>query len=192
MPSQAAARARLERARPKLALVVGPEGSGKSALLKSLGPAVRPPFERLAGDVAVIDLDGPLSPQDEARLLRWLDEHPQRRAVVGVRGALPRPALVLRGEAGDEPVYDTATLHETVKQLSAAGLARVDAVVPLEPPDRPALEALARALLEARGVTLPDEAVAHLLQIAERAGRGAHELAALIARIPRGSYQPIK
>ncbi|MCC6332943.1 MAG: hypothetical protein IT380_03025 [Myxococcales bacterium] len=190
LPSQAAARARLEKSHPKLALVVGPEGAGKSTLLRSLGTPAQPPFERLAGELLVVDLSEPLSAQDEARLLRWLDEHPQRRAVVGARGAVPRPVLMLKSESGEEPVYDTAALHESVKHLSPQGLARVDAVVPLESPDRPALEALARALLEARGVALPDEAVAQLLELAERAGRGAHELAALIARIPPGKYQP--
>jgi len=190
LPAQAAARARLERSRPKLALLVGPEGAGKSTLLRTLGPVVHPPLERLLGDVAVIDLTEPLSPADEARLLRWLDEHPQRRAVLAARSAVPRPVLVLKGEHGDEPVYDPAALGETVKHLSASGLSRVDAVVPLDAPDRAALEALAAALLEARGVALPADAVAQLVELAERAGRGAHELAALVARIPPGRYQP--
>jgi hypothetical protein len=35
---------------------------------------------------------------------------------------------------------------------------------------------------------LADEAVAKLVDLAEKAGRGAHELAALIARIPPGRY----
>jgi energy-coupling factor transporter ATP-binding protein EcfA2 len=190
LPAQVAARAKLDRARPKLALLVGPEGSGKSTLLRTLGPVVNPPLERLFGDVVVIDLTEPLSAPDEARLLRWLDEHPQRRAVLAVRGAVPKPVLVLKGEQGDEPVYDTAALGETVKHLSPAGLSRIDAVLPLDAPDRPALEALAAALLEARGVTLPPEAIAQLVELAERAGRGAHELAALVARIPPGRYQP--
>lgn len=190
LPAQAAARARLERARPKLALVVGPEGSGKSAFLRTLGTPVEPPLERLMGDVLAIDLTAPLTPADEGKLLRWLDEHPQRRAILAARGAVPRPVLVLKGEHGDEPVFDTAALGESVTHLSPAGLSRVDAVLPLEPPDRAALEALARALLEVRGVALPDEAVAQLVDLAEKAGRGAHELAALIARIPPGRYTP--
>lgn len=190
LPAQAAARARLERAQPKLALVIGPEGSGKSSLLRTLGPTVEPPLERLAGDLVVIDLTSPLSAADEARLLRWLDEHPQRRAILAARGAVPRPVLVLKGEHGDEPVFDTAALGESVTHLSPAGLARVDAVLPLEAPDRPALEALARALLEVRGVSLAEEAVAQLVELSQKAGRGAHELAALIARIPPGRYAP--
>lgn len=190
LPAQEAARARFERARPKLALVVGPEGSGKSTFLRTLGVPVEPPLERLMGDVVAIDLTAPLSQADEAKLLRWLDEHPQRRAILAARGAVPRPVLVLKGEHGDEPVFDTAALGESVTHLSPAGLARVDAVLPLEPPDRPALEALAKALLEVRGVVLVEEAVAQLVDLAEKAGRGAHELAALIARIPPGRYAP--
>lgn len=190
LPAQEAARARFERARPKLALVVGPEGSGKSTFLRTLAIPVEPPLERLMGDVVAIDLTAPLSSADEAKLLRWLDEHPQRRAILAARGAVPRPVLVLKGEHGDEPVFDTAALGESVTHLSPAGLARVDAVLPLDPPDRAALEALARALLEVRGVALHDEAVTQLVDLAEKAGRGAHELAALIARIPPGRYSP--
>jgi energy-coupling factor transporter ATP-binding protein EcfA2 len=188
LPAQAAARARLDRVKPRLALVVGPEGAGKSAFLRTLARPMEPPLERLEGDVVAIDLTAPLSAADEARLFRWLDEHPQRRAVLAARGAVPKPVLVLKGEHGDEPVFDTAALAGSVTHLSPAGLARVDAVLQLEPPDRAALESLAKALLEVRGVVLADEAVAKLVDLAEKAGRGAHELAALIARIPPGRY----
>jgi hypothetical protein len=189
LPAQAEARSRLERARPRLALVIGPEGAGKSALLRALGRPVTPPLARLEGELALVDLAAPLSAVDEGALLQWLDEHPRRRAVLAVRGPVPQPVLVLQGEQGAEPVFDTAALAEVVTQLSPAGLARVDGVLPLASPDRPALEALARALLEARGVALPEDALAQVVEVAQRAGRGAHELAAVIARIPPGRYR---
>lgn len=190
LPAQRRARERLEQRQPRMALVLGPEGAGKSALLRSMGAATQPPFERLSGDTLRVDLTHPLAAEDEAKLLRWLDEHPKRRVILSARGVVPKPVLVLQGEHGEEPVFDTAALGDSVKHLSREALSRVDAVVPLEAPDRAALGELARGLLSARGVTLPDAAVEQLVSLAEQSGRGAHELAALIARIPPGSYAP--
>jgi len=189
LPSQRRARERLEGRAPRVALVLGPEGAGKSAFLQSLGAPLRPPFERIEGDTLLVEVAAPLAADDEARLLGWLEEHPRRRAVLAVRGAAPKPVLVLQGERGEEPVYDTDSLRGAVSGLlSAALLAKVEAVLALEAPDEAALAGLAKALLAARETTLPEEALAQLVQLAARSGRGAHELAALLGRIPKGRW----
>ncbi len=189
LPSQRLARERLELRAPRLALILGPEGAGKSELLRSLGAPVPPPFERVPGDRLLVDLTRPLTGDEEARILDWLADHPRRRVVLAARGAVPKPVLVLRGEQGEEPVYDTPSLHEAVaRALSPAVLSKVDAVLPLPPPDRAALRHLALSLLAAREVALPEDALEQLVQLAEQSGRGVHELAALLARIPRGTY----
>ncbi|MDP3501888.1 MAG: ClpX C4-type zinc finger protein [Myxococcales bacterium] len=190
LPSQRTAHSMLASRKPRVALVVGPEGSGKTVFLKSLGEPVDRPFQRAEGDTALVDLSTPLSADEEAALHRWLDAHPKRRAVLAARGDAPTPVLVLQGEQGDEPVYDTEALHRAVAaQLSPQLLSRVDSVVPLPAPDREALVHLGRSLLAAREIELPEAAIDALVSLAERSGRGARELAALIARIPAGRYK---
>lgn len=188
LPSQRAARERFARAPARLTLVLGPEGAGKSTWLRTLGVPLEPPLTRLPGQLLVLDVARPLSEDDEARLLAWLDERPAHRAVVAVRAGLPPPVLVLKGEAGDEPLYDTASLGQTVSHLSGRLLARVDAVLGLDAPGEAALEALGAALAQARGVSLPEATLRQLVGLAHRSGRAAHELAALLARIPPGRY----
>ncbi|MCU0697899.1 MAG: ClpX C4-type zinc finger protein [Myxococcaceae bacterium] len=189
LPGQATVRAQWQRRRPRVALVVGPEGTGKTVFLGSLGrPSVRP-FVRHDDDTALVDLSTPLTADEERALLAWLEVHPQRRAVIAARGEAPTPVLVLQGAHGDEPVYDTDSLHQAVSaHVSPALLSKVDAVLPLPRPDREALRHLAQSLLAARGVELPNDALEALIGLAEKAGRGARELAALVARIPAGRY----
>jgi len=189
LPAQRQARALWDRRKPRVALVVGPEGSGKSVFLKSLGAPVDRPFSRADGDTVLVDLSTPMTADEENALQRWLDAHPKRRAVLAARGDAPTPVLVLQGEHGDEPVYDTEALHRAVaSQVSPQLLSRVDSVLPLPAPDRDALAHLGRSLLAAREIELPEAAVDSLVSLAERSGRGARELAALIARIPAGRY----
>lgn len=190
LPAQAHVRSQLERRRPKVALVLGPEGAGKSVLLERLGRPAARPFVRVDGDSALVDLSTPLTPEEESALQAWLDGHPDRRAVLATRGAAPTPVLVLQGEHGEEPVYDTASIHQAVaSHLSPSILSRVDSVLPLPAPDRAALRHLAQSLLAARDVELPEDALESIVGLAERSGRGARELAALIARIPAGRYK---
>lgn len=188
LPAQRRARERLARQRPRVALVVGPEGAGKTAWLKTLGAPVEPPLPPLAGDTVLVDLTRPLSPEDEARLTHWLEAHPHRRAVLSARGEVPTPVLVLQGEAGEEPIFDTAALGRAVRHASPALLSKVDAVLPLESPDRQALREFAHALLARKGATVPEAAVEQVVSLAEQSGRGAHEVMALVSRIPPGRY----
>lgn len=190
LPSQARARATWDRRKPKVALVVGPEGAGKTTFLESLGQPAPRPFSRADGDTVLVDLATPLTASEEAALQAWLDAHPKRRAVLAARGDAPTPVLVLQGEHGEEPVYDTESLGRSVaSHVSPNLLSRVDAVLPLPPPDREALVHLAKSLLAAREIELPAQALDSLVGLAERSGRGARELAALIARIPAGRYK---
>jgi hypothetical protein len=189
LPGQASARAVWDRRKPKVALVVGPEGTGKTTFLESLGRPAARPFSRSEDDTVLVDLSAPLSADEERALQHWLDAHPHHRAVLAARGDAPTPVLVLQGEHGDEPVYDTDSLHRAVgAHLSPTILSKVDAVLPLPRPDRDALRHLAQSLLAARGVELPAQALEALASLAEKSGRGARELAALVARIPTGRY----
>lgn len=177
LPAQRRARERFLRLRARLSLVIGPPGSGKSAWLATLrGP-----------DVRHLELEDRLSTSDERELLAWL-EAPARSAFLVVRAEVPTPALVLQGEHGPEPIHDTATLADAVPQVSPALLARVDAVHAFEAPEASALHGLGRAVAAARGLVLPDAALEHLVALSLRAGRGAHELVTLLARIPPGTY----
>ncbi len=190
LPAQQHAHSMWSRRKPRVALVVGPEGAGKTVFLKSLGEPVDRPFLRSDGDTALVDLSTPLSADEESALHQWLDAHPKRRAVLAARGEAPTPVLVLQGAHGDEPVYDTEALHRAVSaQVSPHLLSRVDSVLPLPAPDREALAHLGRSLLAAREIDLPEAAIDSLVSLAERSGRGARELAALIARIPAGRYK---
>jgi len=190
LPAQTRARAVWDRRKPKVALVIGPEGSGKSAFLESLGRTVTRPFSRAEGDLAIVDLSSPLAESEEAALRTWLEAHPKRRVVLAARGLPPAPVLVLQGEHGEEAVYDTDSLHRSIDAHIPVGLlAKVDSVLPLPPPDRAALQHLGTSLLAARSIDLPAPALDALVDLAERSGRGARELAALIARIPAGRYK---
>jgi hypothetical protein len=190
LPSQRAARSTWDRRKPRVALVVGPEGAGKTVFLRSLGEPVDRPFSRAEGDIALVDLATALTSDEETALHRWLDAHPRRRAVLAARGDAPTPVLVLQGDQGEEAIYDTDALHRAVaSQVSAQLLSRVDSVLPMTAPDREALTHLGKSLLAAREIDLPDAAVDSLISLAERSGRGARELAALIARIPAGRYK---
>ena len=180
LTSQRRARARFTRSRARLALVIGPEGTGKSAWLQSLG--TQP-------DLRHLEVTRPLTADEEIELLNWL-EPAARSAFLVVRAPVPPPALVLQGEHGEEPLHDTAALVDSVPHVSARVLSRVDAVIPFDPPHPEELVSLAQALAEARGVWLPESTLTQLVSLALRAGRGAHELATLIARIPPGKYGP--
>jgi hypothetical protein len=119
LPRQAAAVERLAKGR--LALLLGPAGSGKSTVLGALGSGV-----------TGIEVEQPLTAVPDAP-----------RVVLAVRASPPPAPLVLKGQ----PVYDTATLVAACAGLVPEGvLARVDAVAVLGAFDREGLLELAAKL----------------------------------------------
>ncbi|MBL8913961.1 MAG: hypothetical protein JNM17_24875 [Archangium sp.] len=168
LPSQRRARERFMRLRPKLALVIGPSGSGKTAWIHSIAHA----------ELQVIDATRALT--------QPLDE--KRNVVLVVTAEIPPPALVLKGEHGDEPIHDTASLSAALPHLPAQVTSRIDAVHGFEAPHETALLELARHLADKRGLSITDEALAQVVSLVTRTKSGAHELVAVLARIPPGRY----
>jgi hypothetical protein len=127
LPHQEAAWKRVNKPGSKVALLLGPAGSGRTTLLAALsGPGV-----------AVVDLDAPLEALP-----------PAQRVIVAVRAEPPPPPLTIAGQ----PVYDTATLLAACGALVPEHvLAQVDAVGVLPPFDAAALHALAQQLGASEG-----------------------------------------
>lgn len=163
LPSQRRATQRLTRLRARLTLVIGPTGSGKSAWLATLG------------NVRVLDGSAPMTLTDEPTF-------------IVVTAEPPPAAIVLQGEHGPEPIHDTATLAKALPRLDRKLIEQIDAVFPFETPTRDSLRELAHAIASVRHLALPETAFTQLTELAHRSGRGAHELIALLARIPTGSY----
>lgn len=175
LPAQRRARERFLRHRARLALVVGPAGSGKSAFLSSVAHA----------DHRVFDASARV---DESEVLSWL-EGAGRSVSLVLTSAAPTPVLVLEGEHGPEPLHDTATLVASLPAVPASLAQRIDAVHAFEAPDDAALLGLARHLAQQRKLEAPDAVLARIVELAQKARRGAHELVTLLARIPPGTYR---
>jgi len=171
LPAQQRATQRLTRLRSSFTLVIGPAGSGKSAWLKTLG------------EIEVID--AALTPTLSRDRERGSSSAP---TFIVITAEVPPAALILQGEFGPEPLHDTSSLTKALPKIDAQLLAKVDAVFSFEAPDVDALIGLSRALAKERSIIISDEVLTQVAQLAHRSGRGAHELVALLARIPSGNY----
>jgi hypothetical protein len=179
-------------------LLLGPEGCGKSTWMRALveqgrGVLVTPdsldsaPVDTL---LLVEDVDR-LPPAEQATLGAFLGRHPQRTVLMTARGNPVAPGLVLLSDSGRLPVPTTAALSEAVRgALPSALLERVRLLVPLEPLGVKELSRIARLRLAAReDCQLSDEALTALATEAARSPRAGHELRALLARVPSGSWR---
>jgi hypothetical protein len=127
LPHQEAAWKRINKPGSKVALLLGPAGSGRTTLLAAVsGPGI-----------AVVDLDAPLQALPSAS-----------RVIVAVRAEPPPPPLMIAGQ----PVYDTATLLAACgAMVPESVLSQVDAVGVLPAFDAAALHALAQQLGASEG-----------------------------------------
>lgn len=191
LAEQTAVRQQLEARAAKVTLLLGPEGSGKSVLLSELAPVWLlesggpPPGNRLA-----IDVTRALQPDEESAVLRWVLAEPGRRLVLATRGALPDPALTLTGEQGDHAIFGTDAVWLAIgRRLSSRFVSAVEAVFALPALGRESLAALGAHWLASRpAVKLSLTALERLGEMAEASGRGAHELKAMLGRVPDGHW----
>jgi hypothetical protein len=198
---QAAARALLERglqAGVQRVLLVGPEGCGKSTWLQALaeegrgvlmGPSALESAP-LGTALLVEDVDR-LSAEEQASLAAFLARQGTRTVLMTARGEPLRMGRVLRSESARLPLATTAALAEAVRgALPVALLEQVQLLVALERPSTQELVEVARRRLAMRGEagTPPEQVLESLAAEAARSPRAGHELQALLARVPAGTW----
>jgi hypothetical protein len=179
-------------------LVLGPEGAGKSTWLRALaesgqGELVSPDsLERASVEATLLveDVDR-LSSAGQATLGDFLSRHAQRTVVMSARGGAVAPGPELLSDTGRLFVPTTASLAEATRgALSLPLLEQVQLLVTLESPGVELLREIAWRQLGAReDCELSDEALTALAEEAARSPRTGHELKALLARIPPGSWR---
>jgi hypothetical protein len=199
---QEAARASLERGLEsglRHVLLLGPEGSGKSTWMRALVEQGRGVLGFLSAvdnaplDVALLveDVDR-LPPAEQTALAAFLARHPERPVVMtsrGLPGKTSGPVLV--SDSGRLPVPSTSALSEAVGGvLPAVLLEQVRLLVALVSPSIEDLVEIARRQLAAReDCHLSEEVLVALATEAARSPRSGHELRALLARVPPGTWR---
>jgi hypothetical protein len=139
----------------------------------------------LVEDVERLDADA------QAALAAFLARHPERTVLMTARGVLKPSGRVLRSGEARLPLYTTAALGEAVGgAVSVALLEQVQLAVPLQVPTKADLVEMARRALAPRrpAVSVSEEVLTTLAAEALRSPRAGHELRALLARVPSGSW----
>ncbi|AKJ04576.1 ClpX C4-type zinc finger protein [Archangium gephyra] len=198
---QVRAREGLERgleAGVRRVLLLGPEGSGKSTWMRALveqgrGVLVTPESLDRAPVEAVLlveDVDR-LAPAEQVSLSAFLSRHPACTVLMTARGTPVASGLSLLSDSDRVSVPTTASLSEAVGgSLPVALLEQVQWLVALTAPGIEELSEIARRQLAARGdLQLSGEVLTALATEAARSPRSGHELRALLARVPPGSWR---
>lgn len=177
----------------RLILVVGPEGTGKSAFLADLerrGMGTRVSSHDSA-DVMLIDAFEQITSTERELFAERFEEDPKLRAVIALRADGALQPLSLQSDDGPFVLHPTANILSTLGQVIPPSLAdHVDLIAAFEPLTDADLRELAYKLLERRAaeLDLSEDVVGQLVNVAARSGRGGRELEALIRRIPPGSW----
>jgi hypothetical protein len=198
---QEAARDTLERglaAGVRQVLLLGPEGCGKSTWVRALAEQGRgvlvtaDSLDRAPVDTLLLveDVDR-LPPTEQAALGSFLARHPACAVVMTARGNPVAPGLVLLSDSGRLALPTTAALSEAVRgSLPVALLEQVRLLVLLERPGVEEWIQIARLRLASReDCHLSDEVLTALATEAARSPRAGHELQALLARVPPGTWR---
>ncbi len=180
-------------------LLLGAEGVGKTTWLQSLqgqGRGTLVPVDALAqapaAEVLLVEDVDRLAPEAQTALAAFLSRHPERTVLMTARGALGAPRLELRNGKARLPLHTTAALAEAVDgALPVALLEQVQLAVALRAPTKKELLEIARWRLALRvpAVSVTEDVLATLAAEAARSPRAGHELQALLARVPAGSWK---
>ncbi|HEX5750324.1 MAG TPA: ClpX C4-type zinc finger protein [Archangium sp.] len=179
-------------------LLLGPQGSGKSTWMRALveqgrGVLVTPDsFDRAPVDSVLLveDVDR-IPPAEQASLSAFLARHPASTVVMTARGGPVGSGLALVSDSGRVSVPTTPALFEAVAgSLPLDLLEQVQLLVTLTAPTVEDLIEIARRQLASRGdLQLSNEVLTALATEAARSSRSGHELRALLARVPPGSWR---
>ena len=167
-------------------LLIGPEGTGKSVLLRRLRLELQ---SELSGEAPVlVDLAERIDESVWQRLGALFERH-RGPVVIALRGNAPAASTFVVTEHERIALPTTSALVEAMGGAVPREVVEcIDGVAGLGPVEAGWLEQLASALLLRQG---QDEqfvrAIAPVLaREALASGRGAHELVALVRRVPRG------
>ncbi|NVI96568.1 hypothetical protein HV824_00315 [Myxococcus sp. AM009] len=180
-------------------LVVGPEGSGKSAWFQELqreGVGVITPVADLdlttqSRALLVEDVDR-LDASSHAALRAFLAQDRRPVVVLSARGVgMEARGLSLRGASHSVPVPTTAALTQAVRGTVPTDLLEhVQVLLPLQVPTHAEFMEIARQRLASRepAVSASEDVLKALALEASRAPRAGHELHALLNRVPTGAW----
>ncbi|MBX5480734.1 MAG: ClpX C4-type zinc finger protein [Myxococcaceae bacterium] len=200
--SQSAAQRELEQALDggrRRILVIGPAGAGKSTVVRRVvesrrgflfGPSSAP--RSVPEDWLIALDDAPPTTQEGWARTRTLWERHGGVVILTTRGCAPAPDAAVLTEDARVPLASTqAIVAATYGALPLEVAEQVDAVVVLDALDEPALGAMASTLMGARGFaeSFIAEAAPALAKSALASSRGAHELVALVRRLPQGAWK---
>jgi hypothetical protein len=201
---QQEARALLERALQagaRRVLVIGPVGTGKTVWFRELAHHERGMLMTLealeqgaGGPVVLVEDVDRLPSEAQERLGAFLARHLERTVLMSARGALGAPRLVLQGAEGSLPVLSTRALSEGVLgAVPVSLLEQIQLAIPLQVPSREEFMEIAQRLLAPRAsqLSVTDEVLSALASEAASSSRAGHELSALLARVPEGSWSLI-
>jgi hypothetical protein len=175
-------------------LLLGPEGTGKSTYLRhlekqGLGVYVDDPAaldSAMGAERVLLDVDPEQLGSPKVRAL--VETVP---VVISIRAQPLVPSITLVSESLELPLVSGVDLvAATGGKLPLAIADRVQVVASFRALTNDELEEIARRLLLPRAVELElgEELLAALAQLASTSGRGGHELAAFVRRLPPGSW----